>query len=87
MSFETIKIYRDLPVKSGFVQIPPNDPISNSRLTPEAVITLLNNSRIVRLSIGSGKSTGSKCGQQEFVRLAGLHPNSWYDADPVAQLS
>ena len=85
MSFETIVIYRDLPIKNGYVQIPPNSPRLNSMVQADVAAELTNN-QIVRLSSGSGKPTGSGHGQQEFLRLAGINPNSWYNVDPVSQL-
>jgi len=85
MSFETIVIYRDLPIKNGYVQIPPNNPRLNSMVQADVAAELTNN-QIVRLSSGSGKPTGSGYGQQEFLRLVGINPNSWYTVDPVSQL-
>lgn len=86
MSFETILIHRDYPIKNGYMQIPPNDPLLNSlikaseRANPTAPVTLpVANSEIVRLSLGSGACTGSKYGQQQILRLSGINPNKWYN--------
>lgn len=93
MSFETITIYRDLPIKNGYVQIPPNDPISNSTVESDNVDAYYvgagkdNNTQKVRLSLGSGKSTGSRHGQQEFLRLGGITPSTWYSEDPLPPMS
>lgn len=74
MSFETIVIYRDFPIKNGYVQLPPNYPYNNTQLTGEEALGLFANSKIVRLSLGSGKPTGSKHGQQEFLRISTYQP-------------
>ena len=87
MSFETITIYRDLPIKNGYVQVPPNRPIDKTRVTSNNSTNLATNSQIIRLSLGSGKCTGSDFGQQEFLRLPGINPNTWYSTDPVDQLN
>lgn len=73
MSFETIVIYRDFPIKNGYVQLPPNYPYNNTQLTREEALSI-DNSKIVRLSLGSGKPTGSKHGQQEFLRINTYQP-------------
>jgi len=87
MSFETITIYRDLPIKNGYVQVPPNRPTDKTRVTSNNSTNLVTNSQIIRLSLGSGKCTGSHFGQQEFLRLPGINPNTWYSTDPVDQLN
>jgi len=87
MSFETITIYRDLPIKNGYVQIPPNNPSDNNRVDAETAIGLATNSEVTRLSLGSGQPTGSSHGQQQFLRLEGINPNSWYTTDPIDELN
>lgn len=87
MSFEDITIYRDLPIKNGFVQTPPNLPLDNIRTYAETAEAAIAGSEIIELSLGSGKPTGSKHGQQRFLRLPGIHPNEWYPSDPVENLS
>lgn len=87
MSFETIRIYRDLPVIGGFVQIPPNQETDKTRVTAEDAQDAVAGSVITRLSMGSGRQRGSKCGQQEFLRLPGITPDGWYDSDPVEDLN
>lgn len=86
MSFETIRIHRDLPVINGFVQVPPNTEDKKTSITPEDAQDAVAGSVITRLSLGSGRQYGSKCGQQEFLRLPGIAPNEWYATDPVANL-
>lgn len=92
MSFETITIYRDLPIKNGYVQIPPNDPVNNSTMLSGLVDAYfaeagkVNSTKTIRLSLGSGRHTGSSYGQQEFLRLAGINPNTWYTEDPLPPL-
>jgi len=87
MSFETITIYRDFPIKNGYVQIPPNKPLDNNRIDIDTAISLATNAEIVRLSLGSGQPSGSKFGQQQFLRLDGINPSSWYTTDPVEELN
>ena len=85
MSFETIRIYRDLPVINSYVQVPPNKESDKTRITREEATTLISGSAVVRLTGGSGPQNG-KYGQQEFVRLPGITPDGWYDTDPVAAI-
>ena len=86
MSFQDITIYRDLPIKNGFIQVPPNYPLDNIRIDDDNATGLVAGSEIVQLSLGSGKPTGSKHGQQQFLRLPGIAPDEWYATDPVADL-
>lgn len=83
MSFEDIFIHRDLPIKNGFVQVPPNQPLDNIRIDDETAVTTVVGSEIVELSLGSGRPTGSKHGQQRFLRLPGIRPYEWYTSNPV----
>lgn len=87
MSFQDITIYRDLPIINGFIGIPPNKPLDNIRVVGDTAPTLLAGSRVVGLSLGSGKTTGSKHGQQQFLRLPGIKPDEWYTTDPVETLN
>jgi hypothetical protein len=87
MSFEDIKIHRDFPIKNGFVQVPPNEPLDNIAVDGDNATGLVAGSEVTRLSLGSGKPTGSKHGQQEFLRLPGISPNEWYSTDPVDDLN
>lgn len=87
MSLQDITIYRDLPIKNGFIQMPPNKPSDNVRISGDIAVGLINNSKIVRLSLGSGKHTGSNFGQQEFLRLPGIRPDEWYTSDPIDELN
>ncbi len=86
MSFESIQIFRDLPSIDNFVQIPPNKERDKTRVTLENAYILVAGSTIVRLSLGSGRQRGGRCGQQEFLRLPGITPNQWYATDPLALL-
>ena len=86
MSFETISIYRDIPIVNGYAQIPPNRDQEKTHITGDAAETAIAGSSIVRLSLGSGKPRGSKCGQQEFLRLPAITPSTWYATDPLAGL-
>lgn len=86
MALSDITIHRDLPSINGFVQIPPCREEDKTARTLESAAALVNGSTIVRLSLGSGKVRGSKCGQQEFLRLPGIAADAWYDSDPVADL-
>ena len=87
MSFETISIYRDLPVKNDFIQVPPNVERDNQRTTSSAGMTAITDSEIKRLTIGSGKSTGSKFGQQSMLRLPPIRPDQWYTASQIAEFN
>lgn len=86
MSFSDIKIYRDLPVINGYVQIPPNTESNKTRVTRDSAASLITNASIIRLTNGSGQHNG-KYGQQELVRLPGIAPNEWYTTDPITELS
>jgi len=79
MSFETIRIYRDIPVINGFLAMPPNHPGDN---TSREVSDLPADSELLHLS-GSGPQTGSKFGGQQFVRLTGVRPDESYVVDPL----
>ena len=73
MSFEDIRIHRDYAIINGFVQIPPNKPLDKiSTLENSIEATALGET--TRLSLGSGKDTGSKFGSQAFVRAPGTQP-------------
>jgi hypothetical protein len=80
MSFEDITIYRDIPIIDDRVAKPPNNPVEYNS------IDTVSDPNIVRLTIGSGKNTGSKFGAQEFIRLTGIAPDEWYATDPLAGL-
>lgn len=83
MSLQDITIHRDFPIIDGFVQVPPNKETDKTRVTEAEALSLISGSETTRLSLGSGRSQGSKYGQQEFIRLPGLRPNEWYATDPV----
>ena len=80
MSFEDITIYRTVPIIDDRVAKPPNNPVDYTS------IGNVSDPNIIRLSIGSGKDTGSKFGNQEFIRLTGIAPDEWYATDPLTGL-
>lgn len=84
MSFETIRIHRDIPAIDGFLQVPPNkEKHKNTGLDiDQAALLAPPLGSIVRLS-GSGRQRGSRYGAQEFFRLDGIRPDQWYDTDGV----
>jgi hypothetical protein len=84
MSFETIVIHRDLPIKNRYVQIPGVSQMFNYSVKSIDALSMTDGSTIVRF--GSSGSTGSKHGRQEFLRLRGITPNEWYTTDPVSEL-
>ena len=86
MSFETISIYRDLPIKNDFVQVPPNVERDNQRTDSSTGLTTITDGEIVRLPSGSGKSTGSKFGQQTMLRLPPIRPDAWYTPAQLAEI-
>ena len=83
MSFETIKIYRQLPVIDGFVQVPPNRESDKTRITADSLYdTAPSKFTRIRLSGGSGGNPpGTGRGQQELVELEGITPDAWYESD------
>lgn len=87
MSFETITIFRDMPIINGYVQVPYNKETDKTRVTSDEATSAIAGSVINRLSCGTGKQTGSKTGVQEFFRLPGLAPNDSYIIDPVTVLA
>jgi len=87
MSFDSIRIHTDYPIINGFVQIPPNEPLDKIRTDDDTATGLVAGSEIVRLSLGSGKQTGSKHGQQAFLRLPGLLAGEGYSSNPVDSLN
>ena len=80
MSFEDITIFRDIPIIDDRVAKPPNNPVDYTSIDD------VSDPNIIRLSIGSGKDTGSKFGNQEFIRLPGIAPDEWYATDPLTGL-
>lgn len=87
MSFSEIFIHRAWPVVNGYVQVPNNKPSDKTRVTVDEALSLIDGSSAVQLSHGSGKATGSKHGQQEFLRLPAVAADSWYDTNPVDDVS
>lgn len=91
MARRDILIHRDLPVINGHVQTPNNKETDKTRVTTAEALAAVSGSATTRLSMGSGKHTGWKAGQQEWLRLPGLTPGDSYltstGADPVDTLS
>lgn len=87
MSFETIRIYRDFPIKNQYVQIPPNREWDKIKVDPFDALNAVPGAEIVRLSSGSGRNVGKGYGQQSFLRLPGLIPGTNYATDPVDDLN
>lgn len=87
MSLETIRIFRDLNVINGFVQVPPNTELDKTRVTTEEALGAISGSEEVFLSLGSGPQTGSNFGQQSWLRLPGLLPGTSFVTDPVDDLA
>lgn len=86
MSFESIRIYRDLPVIDSFVQVPPNQEGDKTRVRADSLDTTVFS--YVRLTGGSGRQRGGKYGAQELVRLPGRALDGTYDngdSDPVSE--
>ncbi len=81
MSYDSIRVHRDIPVINGFLAMPPNHPGDNTNRT---VANLPSGSELLQLTGGSGQQTGSKFGAQQFVRLEGIRPDEWYVTDPLA---
>lgn len=82
-SFSTIQIYRSWPVINNYVQVPTNKNSPKTRITVDQALLSVLGSEVVELSLGSGKSTGSKFGTQEFLRLPPVNADSHYTTDPV----
>lgn len=86
-----ITIYRDWPIINGHVQVPHNEESDKTRVTSAEALVSITNSAVTRLSLGSGSKTGSKAGQQEWLRLPGLLPDQSHvvtnGSDPVDDVS
>lgn len=80
MSFETIKIVRQIPIINGFLQCPPNlESLKTSKpfrtqLTSPSLSPLDIGGKLVLLGGGSGGqgSAGQKFGMQEFIETPGI---------------
>lgn len=83
MAFSEIMIYRTWPIINGYVQVPNNKPSDKTRVTVDEALASIPGSDIGRLSLGSGKPTGSKCGQQEFLLLPPVAADGWYESNPI----
>lgn len=83
MSFETITIYRDVPIINKYAQIQPNRIKNKTSVLATTVKSSVSGSTYVDLTGGSGAQYGSGHGSQQFIRLPGLIPGSYYDSDPL----
>jgi len=87
MALTDIRIYRSWPVINGFVQVPHNKPADKTRVTVDEALSLIPGSEAAQLSLGSGRATGSKHGQQEFLRLPPVNADGWYTTNPVESVA
>ena len=83
MSASDTTIYRDYPIINGYVQVPHNLDQDKTRVNIADALAAIPGATLKFLSMGSGKCTGSKFGQQGFLRLPGLHPGESYATDPA----
>ncbi len=86
MSMENIKIHRALAVIDSFVQVPPNAEGDKTRVRADSLD--VNVFTTIRLTGGSGRQRGSRCGVQELVRLPAQALDGTYDngdTDPVSE--
>lgn len=89
MSFEDIRIYRDIPIINNYLAMPPNQEADKNAFhcgadcSAEAQ-TVLAGSGVIRL--GAASETGSKHGRQRWLRLPFITPNTWYASDPIEEL-
>lgn len=80
-SFSSIKIHRSLPVRAGYVQVPPNREKDKTTVTVDAALAAATGSKVTRLPDAGGHSTaGTKHGCQEMIELAGVAIDSVDDA-------
>ena len=85
MSMAGIRIYRDLQVIDGFVQVPPNQEGDKTRVRADSLDTGVFS--YVRLTGGSGRQRGAKYGAQELVRLPARALDGTYDNGDTDQVS
>ena len=90
MSFETIRIYRDMPIINKYLALPPNREEDKNVFFCSADCTAEVDSIVSGAQvIGFGKSceTGSKHGGQKWLRLPSITPDTWYTTDVVQDLA
>lgn len=75
-SFQTIQIYRSLPIINGFVQVPPNNPSDKTRVTTDEALSLITDSQVSHLSSG-----------QQILLLPPVNADSWYQSNPIDSIS
>lgn len=82
MSMQDIKIYRLLPIINGYVQTTPNLPADKNNVPYLEALVAIPDAKLISLSGGSGRCTGSKFGVQMMIQLPGIEPGqSYYDYD------
>jgi hypothetical protein len=88
MPMSDIKIYRQLPIINGFIQVPPNKESDKTRVsdiepTDSSGALFISGATVKRF--GYADNTGSKHGRQKFYELPGVAADSWYaSGDPLA---
>jgi len=96
MSYETITIYRSMPIKNTYVQVPDSGPTPNNILDSTAAAAAglitsppspqLYGSEIVNFGISG--SDNYLYGAQRFYRFGGINARAWYSyGDPTAELN
>lgn len=96
MSFETIEIYRSMPLKNNYVQVPTSRPVPGNVFITNAVtaanplavpqIPALYGSEIITLGING--SDNYLYGAQRLYRFGGINARAWYtNGDPTAALA
>lgn len=76
MSFETIRIYTQVPIINGYTQYLDNAPSDKTLTTEAAALSAIAGSKTYRLNV-SGRR-GNK-----FLRLPGRLPNESFAVDPA----
>lgn len=88
MPMSEIKIFRQLPIVNGYVQVHNNLPSDKTRVseletTDSSGAYFISGANVK--SFGYAKETGSKHGRQRFYELPGVSADSWYaSGDPLA---
>lgn len=75
---QDIKIYRLLPVVNGYVQTSPNLPVDKNDVPYLNALVAIPDAKLISLSGGSGRCTGSKFGSQMMIQLPGILANQSY---------
>ena len=90
MSYEDITIYRAVPLKNNYLQLPSRKSTPNNL----SQVTALNEAQTNPALIGSALldfNKGGSCsylyGAQRIFQLPGVNARDWYSRDPVAALN